>query len=306
MPRQAGAPAGRSQPAVVTADEYDLRPPRGRTAPVLLPDLTPEVRDCLKSQLPNLKGTVLERSFGSQALGRVMRYVIYLPPGYNASGPGFPVLYMLHGRGGERTEWLSAGLLESIDRGIAAGKTTPMIVVVPEGQTGYWTDHAGSGPRWGEYIVSELTTHVDATYATRRRPSSRAIGGESMGGWGALHHGLSHPEVFGVVGAHSPSLRPDDGSLDFLGRGSEFAAKDPMALAARLRPSAAPRIWVDSGVDDPWAARAAMLDKILTERSVAHTWHLNPGGHTWTYWHAHLAEYIDFYSRSFQEAASVS
>ena len=205
----------------------------GRTAPALLPDLTPEVRDCLKSQLPNLKGTVLERSFGSQALGRVMRYVIYLPPGYNASGPGFPVLYMLHGRGGERTEWLSAGLLESVDRGIAAGKTTPMIVVVPEGQTGYWTDHAGSGPRWGEYIVSELTTHVDATYATRRRPSSRAIGGESMGGWGALHHGLSHPEVFGVVGAHSPSLRPDDGSLDFLGRGSEFAAKDPMALAAR-------------------------------------------------------------------------
>jgi enterochelin esterase-like enzyme len=147
-------------------------------------------------------------------------------------------------------------------------------------------------------VVKDLVAHIDVTYRTLPRRSSRAIGGLSMGAWGALHHAFTSPQIFGVVGAHSPALRPDDGTLAFLGRGPEYARRDPLSLARTLPVTASLQIWIDTGQDDPWVTRALLLHDTLSERGIPHTWHLYLGGHDWEYWGAHVAEYIRFYSHA--------
>ncbi len=296
----APAPVASTTPFLVAPERApDARPPRptSEAAPGRS-DLSSDTRQRLGASLRRVKGAVLERSFRSEALGREIPYLVYLPPGFGQTAERYPVLYILHGRGGARIDWVVSGLLDAADRGMQSGDTTRMIIVFPEGYDGYWTNHAGTGAGWGDYVVRDLVAHVDATYPTVPRASARAIGGESMGGWGALHHAFSHPEVFGVVGAHSPALRPDDGTLAFLGTGVEFARKDPIALARLLPANVALKVWVDTGRDDPWMSRATLLHTILTERGVAHTWNVFPGDHSWTFWRAHVAEYVRFYSQA--------
>jgi enterochelin esterase-like enzyme len=306
----APAPATSTTPFIVAADGIkDARPPRPTPvgAPVATPaatDLTSDTRQRIGAVLRQVKGRVLERSFRSESLGRDMPYLIYLPPGFAQSRERYPVLYILHGRGGARTDWVTAGLLEAVDRGIQSGQCTRMLVVFPEGFDGYWTNHTAATGDWGDYMVRDLVAQVDANYPTAPRAAARAIGGQSMGGWGALHLSFTHPEVFGVVGAHSPALRPDDGTLAFLGTGAEFARKDPISLARQL-PSTVPlKIWMDTGRDDPWMSRATLLHTILTERGVAHTWNVFAGNHSWTYWRAHVGEYVQFYSKALAHTAA--
>jgi enterochelin esterase-like enzyme len=300
VPMAAPAPVATTTPFIVAAERIaDARPPR--PTPAFTPiasDLSSDTRQRLGASLQRVKGSVLERSFRSEALAREMPYVIYLPPGFGQTAERYPVLYILHGRGGARVDWVTSGLLEVADRGMQSGQTTQMLIVSPEGYDGYWTNHAGASSGWGDYVVRDLVAHIDATYPTLPRAAARAIGGESMGGWGALHLAFTHPEVFGVVGAHSPALRPDDGSLAFLGTGAEFARKDPISLARQLSAASPLKIWLDTGRDDPWASRATLLHTILAQRGVAHAWNVFPGGHNWSYWRAHAADYVRFYSQS--------
>lgn len=292
---------------LAAATEPPVDTSAARSVPVSTPvasDMSSDTRQRIGAALRVVKGSVLERSFRSESLGRDMPYLIYLPPGFGESQERYPVLYILHGRGGTRTDWVTLGLLEAADRGMQSGKTTRFLIVFPEGYDGYWTNHTGTGAGWGDYVVRDLVADVDANFPTAPRAAARAIGGESMGGWGALHHAFSHPEVFGVVGAHSPALRPDDGTLAFLGRGAEFVKKDPMSLARQLSATAHLKIWIDTGKDDPWAERATLLHSILAGRGVATTWNLYPGDHSWTYWRAHVGEYLQFYSQSLAETAA--
>jgi hypothetical protein len=180
-----------------------------------------------------IQGTLYESYFYSSALDADMPYYIYLPPDYGSAGRRYPVLYLLHGTYGEPEEWLTYGLIDAADQQISTGDVPPMLIVMPRGGTGYWTNHAGTGPRWGDYVARDLMRHIDSSYRTLRERSARAIGGLSMGGWGALHLGFSYPSRFGVIGARGPSLRYD-GSLDYLGTGDEFDSKDPLALARNL------------------------------------------------------------------------
>jgi enterochelin esterase-like enzyme len=260
------------------------------------PHVTPEPESRLLAYTANLAGTVQERWFYSAELDAVMPYVIYLPPDYRTDRRRYPVLYMLHGRGGHRDEWLAYGLLDVADREIRTGRVPPMIIVLPQGDKWYWVNHAGDDVRWGEYVVRDLVGQIDRYYRTIRAPSARAIGGLSMGAWGALHHAFRRPDVFGVVGAHSPSLRlPDDPSVDFIGVGEEWTRKDPMALARTQPNLGSLRIWLDTAETDPWAERAEELHNILRERGVEHIWQLYDGAHEWTYWNEHAIDYVRFY-----------
>ena len=230
-----------------------------------------------------------------------MPYVVYLPPDYDTAQRRYPVLYMLHGRGGSRDEWLAYGLAEVADELIRTGAIEPMIIVVPQGDTWYWTNNADDGPRWGDYVDYDLVPHVDANYRTLRSPQSRAIGGLSMGGWGALYHGFSRPDVFGVVGAHSPSLRlPGDPSIDFLGNATQFAQIDPITLAQTAPNLGSLQIWLDTAEKDPWRDRATLLHNLLAGRGIQHTWQVYPGQHDWTYWHEHAVDYLKYYGHAME------
>jgi enterochelin esterase-like enzyme len=260
--------------------------------------VTPDLKQRLGGYVGNIQGILQEDWFHSAALNRDMPYLIYLPPDYDATGQRYPVVYMLHGRGGDRSELISFGLADRADEGMMSGALQPMIVVMPQGDTNFFANNSAGGPRWGDYLYQDVVAQIDGHYRTLTSRSSRAVGGYSMGGWGALHQAFTHPDVFGVVGAHSPSLRPDDGSLPFLGTGADFASKDPLSLAKTLpvKDLSSLRIWLDIGQDDEWLPHVLVLHQTLVARGIPHRWELLPGTHLYTYWTLHMPDYLRYYS----------
>ena len=250
----------------------------------------------LSDYLPVMDGSAHERTLFSPALGRSMPYYIYLPPGYEESGKRYPVLYMLHGLGGHREEWITYGFIGMIDQQIRFGNVAPFIVVLPQGDKGYWVDNANGGPRWGEYLVRDIVGNVDANYRTLQSPASRGIGGLSAGGFAALSQAFTRPDLFGVVGAHSPSLRGDDGEIALLGQGDEFDARDPIFLAGQSAQLDSLRIWIDIGSgDEIWLPGARLLRETLAKRDAPVEWWEFPGAHDFDYWNGHIVEYVQFY-----------
>ena len=275
-------------------------PPGG--AQPTLPPVSP-VAAAVAAPPPATSGGYLrDGAFFSAALGRTMPYGIYLPPTYDSDPTRrYPVAYMLHGAGGHYSEWVAYGLPESAEDLIWNGEVQPMIIVMPQGDQSYFVNHVGTDEtRWGDYIAFDLVAYIDATYRTIPQPSSRAIGGLSMGGFGALQLAFTYPAIFGVVGAHSPALRTIAQLSDIIDpansdAGAEF---DPLELAKTLDPAYAPKVWVDAGAEDEWAERALLLGQILDGRGIPHQVQLSPGEHTAEYWTGRAKDYIRFYARA--------
>ena len=229
-----------------------------------------------------------------------MPYSVYLPPGYDGdASQRYPVLYLLHGAGGSNQEWIAYGAVTAADRLMGSGAIRPFLIVFPQGDQEYWVDQVG-GLAWGTYVAREIVAEIDAKFRTRAVPSARAIGGLSMGGHGAMQLAMNFPGVWTVVGAHSPSLRPEGDAPSFLGKGADFAARDPLSLiTAKPEVARALTWWIDSGDADPWIAQATAIHTKLTALGIPNEWHSYPGDHSATYWSAHIPEYFSFYARSF-------
>ncbi len=155
-------------------------------------------------------GTVREISFESARLGGPVRANVYLPAGYAANAERrYPVIYLLHGRGDKMSAW--AHVLPLLDRMIALGEVPPLIAVMPDApwsQRGsYYVDseHAEGKPVETAFM-RELLPHIDGHYRTFARRDSRAIGGYSMGGYGAMRYALAWPELFGAALVMSPAV----------------------------------------------------------------------------------------------------
>lgn len=252
-------------------------------------------------------GRVEQGSFYSEALRRTMSYLIYLPPTYDAStSTRYPTLYMLHGGSGLDTEWVDYGLLSAADAMMRDGEIAPFIIVLPQGDQEYWVDHVldastgANGEKWGTYTARDAVATIDARYRTVANASSRAIGGLSMGGHGAIQLALNFPGIWSIVGAHSPSLRPEAEAPTYLGRGAAFAARDPLALIA-AKPDIARTItwWIDSGDVDPWRAQAQAVSNELTSLGIPNRWMPYAGDHSAAYWSAHVRDYLAFYGAAF-------
>lgn len=270
----------------------ELPTPRPSLRQAQLPALTPEER--VSRFVGAIRGTLHHVQFFSPALGRDMRYFIYVPPGYEVEERRYPVLFMLHGNSGSYEEWLAYGFVNAADGLIAAREILPLIIVFPQGDFSYWVNHANNGPRYGDYLAIDLVRHINATWRTLPGPGNHAVGGLSMGGTGALVNAFTHPRVFGVVGAHSPAL-PAEGERAFLGTGPEFAQRDPISLA-RSRPDLRRlAIWIDVGDEDIWLDRVEQLHEALTQAGVDHEYHVFPGEHWGTYWMEHVPDYLRFY-----------
>jgi enterochelin esterase-like enzyme len=287
-----GTPLPRAAQAAGLPAPQTLPDPRRPAAPAATG------QNALPEYVGPIQGRFTQEWFFSRALQREMPYYLYLPPDYDSSGRSYPVLYLLHGASGDAAEWPAYGLIDTLDRSISANDVEPFIVVLPQGDFGYWLNHAEDGYRWGDYVSRDLVTHLDSTYRTRRRPERRAIGGLSMGGTGALVQAFTQPNVFGVVGAHSPSLRTDNSVVEFLGQGEEFAARDPISLARTAPGLDQLQIWIDIGEDDEWYSRALLLHATLLERGVDHEWHAWPGEHDGDYWTEHTPDYLRYYSQA--------
>jgi len=244
--------------------------------------------------------TVERHSFQSRALGRSMPYTVFLPPGYGASSEAYPVLYMLHGAGGTNIEWENYHLLEQAEAMMLTGEIRPFIIVLPQGDISYWVDHY-QGEAWGTYTARDVVTEIDSRYRTLQSPSSRAIGGLSMGGDGAFQLAVNFPGVFGIVGAHTPVFRPFAEAPDFFG-GFEYFRAHSVPWLVIDRPDAVRELTIllDTGLQDLWLANVVAVHEDLEELGIEHRFKLSGGEHNADYWTAHVPDNLRFYSESFR------
>ena len=286
-------------------------------APTLLPTASPIGREIvpLPTQLPPTpvptrrtppvgKGRVEKGTFRSNALARTLPYLVYLPPGYDAEATArYPVAYVLHGGSGFDTEWVDYGLLDAAERLMGSGEIGPFIIALPQGDQEYWVDHVidartgANGEKWGTYAAREVVPFIDQRYRTIAERSERAIGGLSMGGHGAMQLALNFPGIWSAIVVTSPSLRPEGDAPTYLGFGTEFAARDPLALV-KAKPDLARQYawWIDTARTDPWLKEATQLHETLLALGIPHEWSTPPGDHSAQYWSAHVEDYLHFYA----------
>jgi S-formylglutathione hydrolase FrmB len=245
----------------------------------------------------SLAGAVYDSELYSPILGQFMPFRVYLPPQYFSEPTRrFPVVYMLHGAGGNFTEWADSYMPEQLDDLITRGVTQPMLLVMPDGGSRSFWANWDAGPRWSDYVAEDVVTDIDARFRTIPAPRSRAIGGLSMGGLGALQIAMFHTGVFGAVGAHSPSIRLEpDPELWFLA-GDSFYYHDPLWLVANWPGAQGLAYWIDVGADDWWRPNIETFHGVLSEAGLNVSWQIFPGTHQAEYWIEHVPDYLQFYS----------
>jgi enterochelin esterase-like enzyme len=138
-------------------------------------------------------------SMESKILKMERKFAIYLPACYETSQRSYPVLYLLHGGGDDQTGWVQFGeVMHIADKAINEGTATPMIIVMPDadtGQRGYTNDVSGEW-RYEDFFFEELMPHVEKTYRIRGQKRYRAVAGLSMGGGGTFYYALHRPDLF--------------------------------------------------------------------------------------------------------------
>ena len=150
-----------------------------------------------------------EDSVDSAALGRSMKYRVLVPDEYDKSPRRYPVLYLLHGLGGDYTEWTTRSNVADYSR------TLPLIIVMPDGNNAWYTN--SNEGAYETYILNDLQADVVKKYRTINSRYGRAIAGLSMGGYGALKMALKRPALFAVAASFSGAFAATrDGELEKL------------------------------------------------------------------------------------------
>lgn len=241
---------------------------------------------------PGLVKRVLIRS--AALGGRRQEAYVYLPSGYGQHPRRrYPVLYLLHGFPGRPLAFLETVQMGIIDDALTAGsRVQPLILVMPFGSTGTFTDEEwvnGVSPndRWATFVSHDLVGYVDARFRTVPSAAGRAIGGLSEGGYGAIDIALHHPREFSFVESWSGYQRPDRLRAIFGSRLQLLPANDPRRLlphvASELR-KVGTFFWFYSGSTDPLRRQNAAFARELGRARLPHRYFEVYGGHNWAIW----------------------
>jgi enterochelin esterase-like enzyme len=150
-------------------------------------------------------GEVYTETFRSQAIGRDYKYTVYVPDAYKTDTKRYPVLYLLHGAGGDENEWLfKGGARETLDAMIARGLIKPMIVVMPGHTAAWWVD--GAKEKGETALLKEVMPHAEKTYRIDATSANRLIAGLSAGGFGTLNLVFKYPQMFAAAAILSPAI----------------------------------------------------------------------------------------------------
>lgn len=223
--------------------------------------------------------------FMSKALWRQMTYTVLLPDEMVGPGP-YPVLYQLHGGNQDHTAWLHHSKLAHYVRHL------PLIVVLPDGAQSRWANGGQPFTHYEDFLMIDLADHVIQTFhATTAGPW--AVGGNSMGGFGAIRLGLKYPARFSSVWAHSgvyPTAATLPAHWDWDGKAEDL---DCYALAGQCDPLWLPRLSFDCGTDDHLLDSNRRFHAYLEGQGIPHTYQEHLGGHDWNYWDGHLPEALE-------------
>ncbi len=257
-------------------------------------------------------------SLPSKILNGDRKYGIYLPPDYATSERDYPVLYLLHGSGDDQTGWIQFGeVLNIADKAINEGTSTPMIIVMPDANTGtrgYFNNMKGDW-LYEDFFFKEFMPFIEKKYRIKKDRRFRAISGLSMGGGGTFMYALHHPELFSSAAPLSASVGPvtleeakvsyrrtspdatDDQIEAYYNRHSAVALVKAMPDANK----ASVRWYIDCGDDDRLSPGNSLVHIAMKEKQVPHEFRVRDGGHTWTYWRQSLPKVLEFVSASFHQ-----
>jgi len=270
--------------------------------------------------MPAQTGKVLDNlSMTSKILNMDRKYAVYLPPDYETSQRSYPVLYLLHGSGDDQTGWVQFGeVLHIADKAIKEGKATPMIIVMPDantGQRGYFNDIKGKW-RYEDFFFEEFIPYVEKQFRIKADKRYRAVSGLSMGGGGTLMYALHHPEMFSSacpLSASVGSISQEAMRENFKQRGvtdipdteidAYFNKYSALALIENMPDSLknAVRWFIDCGDDDFLYEGNSLLHIAMKKKNIPHEFRIRDGAHTWTYWRASLPEVLGFISDAFHQ-----
>ena len=249
----------------------------------------------------------------SEVIAKQTAMQVILP---SVGKPPYATFYLLHGLGDDSTNWLRRTRIEVYVRAL------PLIVVMPDGYRGFYTDNE-EGPAYARHFGEEIPAFVERHFGARPARGARAIGGLSMGGYGALRVALGYPDRFCSVNSHSGALMRFN--LDL---GPKEARKDPvfrkhppafyaemrrifgrrpmgtrhdllaLILRARRRHRPLPKILLDCGTEDSLLPCNRDLHRDLAAAQVRHQYREFPGGHDWDYWDLHVRDALAFHARN--------
>ena len=248
-------------------------------------------------------GTVAFPWYESPGTDKTRRLAVYTPPGYSSSEQRYPVMYLLHGIGGDEEAWLGSGRAREIfDNLIAEGKAEPMIVVMPNGNVAQKAAPGNSSdgmvmPTFSlpntmdglfEETFGDVMRFVEENYRTRENKESRAIAGLSMGGYHTAYISQNYPNTFDYVGLFSPALnvKPDDHPDAPAYQNLDAKLRQQMENGYEL-------YWIAVGEDDFPVLYQGIQDyrKGLDEMGMNYEYQETSGGHTWDNWRQYLVEF---------------
>jgi len=215
--------------------------------------------------------------YDSKSVGNKRKALVYTPPGYSADNR-YPVLYLLHGIGGDENEWRRGGHPEIIlDNLIADKKAEPMIIVMPNGRAQPddrpGTNAMATAPAFGKFdkdLLGDLIPFIESKYSVKSDRESRALAGLSMGGGQSLNFGLANLDTFAWVGGFSsaPNTKPAAELLP-----------DPEKAKKQLQ-----LLWISCGNKDGLIRISQGVHAYLKEREIPHIWHVDEHAHDFQHW----------------------
>ncbi len=254
----------------------------------------------------------------SKILNMERKYAIYLPHDYETSSRSYPVLYLLHGGGDDQTGWVQFGEVQNItDKAINEGKSTPMIIIMPDANTGRrgYSNNATGTWLYEDFFFKELMPYVEKKYRIKSEKRFRAIAGLSMGGDGSFTYALHHPELF----SSACPLSAGTGPLTLDNAKTNVRRMDSTASTTQIESffnrqsvvnmvNAVPdslkksvRWYIDCGDDDFLYEGNSLVHIAMRKKEIPHEFRIRNGGHSWPYWRSALPEVLDFVSQAFHQ-----
>ena len=229
------------------------------------------------------RGRIDSVEYPSKTVGSTRKMLIYTPPGYTTNKK-YPVLYLLHGIGGDHLEWYKNGAPQVIlDNLYADKKLVPIIVVLPNGRA-MKDDRPGENifdpekvkafETFEQDLLNDIIPFVESKYPVIINRESRALAGLSMGGGQSLNFGLTNLNIFAWIGGFSSAPNT---------KTPEALVPDPGETAKKLK-----LLWISCGDQDRLITFSQRLHKYLKENNVPHIWHVEPGVHDFKVWKSDL------------------
>ena len=239
----------------------------------------------------------------SQSMHKTISNVVVLPNSYNQTKT-FPVVYLLHGAGGNHKDWVN-NIPVIKDYADLYG----LMIVCPDGGTTSWYFDSPVDPsmKYETYVSKELVGAIDQKYKTIASPSGRAITGLSMGGHGAFYLAFRHQDIWGAAGSMSGGMdiRPFPNNWDLPKRLGSYAQnpenweKNIDINLVYLLDGKNLKLIFDCGTDDFFYDCNKRMHELLLERKIPHDYTERPGAHTWKYWANSVKYHLMFFNDYF-------